>query len=155
VTGPKPPAKRQVTRVSGYALCLDGNRILLCRIAPGPWSAVGSWTLPGGGLEFGESPRDGTLRELAEETGLEGTIEGLIDVLDWTASWSHPDDGVAEAFHAIQVVYRVRITGGTLRNEPDGSTDVAAWFTRAEAEALPLVELSEAGIRLAFGDVGS
>jgi ADP-ribose pyrophosphatase YjhB (NUDIX family) len=150
VSSPDLPIGRHVTRVSGYALCRDGDRILLCRIAPGPWSAVGSWTLPGGGLEFGESPQDGTLRELAEETGLEGTIEGLIDVLDWTASWSHPDDGVAEAFHAIQIVYRVRITGGTLRNEPDGSTDVAAWFTRAEADALPLVDLAQAGIRLGF-----
>lgn len=141
---------RQVTRVAAYALCLDGDRILLCRIAPGPWSAVGSWTLPGGGLDFGESPRHGALREVTEETGLEGEIERLAEVLDWSGHWVHPDDDVAEAFHSIQVVYRVRITGGALRNELDGSTDVAGWFTRAEAEALPLVELAEAGVRLAF-----
>jgi ADP-ribose pyrophosphatase YjhB (NUDIX family) len=143
---------RQVTRVSAYALCLENDRVLLCRIAPGPWTAVGSWTLPGGGLDFGESPRVGALRELTEETGLEGEIERLAEVLDWSDHWVHPDDDVNEAFHAIQIVYRVRITGGSLRNELDGSTDVAAWFTRAEAEALPLVELAQAGIRLGFGE---
>jgi ADP-ribose pyrophosphatase YjhB (NUDIX family) len=130
---------------------MENDRVLLCRIAPGYWSGVGSWTLPGGGLDFGESPRVGALRELTEETGLEGEIERLAEVLDWSDQWVHPVDGVDEAFHAVQIVYRVRITGGTLRNEPDGSTDVAAWFTRAEAEALPLVELAQAGVRLAFG----
>lgn len=152
MSAPERPPGRRVTRVSAYALCRDEDRILLCRIAPGPWSAVGSWTLPGGGLDFGESPVDGVLRELAEETGLDGMIEGLVDVFDWAAEWRHPGDGVDEAFHAIQIVYRVRITGGNLRNESDGSTDLAAWFTRAEAGALPLVELAEAGVRVAFGD---
>ena len=143
---------RRVTRIAAYALCLDDDRILLCRIAPGPWFGVGSWTLPGGGLDFGESPRDGALRELSEETGLEGEVASLADILDWSGRWVDPEDGVHEAFHAIQIVFHVRITGGELRNEPDGSTDLASWFTRAEAESLPLVELAEAGVRLAFED---
>lgn len=37
--------------------------MLLCRIAPGEADS-GRWTLPGGGLEFGEDPADGVLREL-------------------------------------------------------------------------------------------
>jgi 8-oxo-dGTP diphosphatase len=72
---------RRVTRVAAYALCVRDQRILLCRIADGSWSGVGQWTLPGGGLEFGEAPRDGALRELAEETGLLGEIDILADVL--------------------------------------------------------------------------
>ncbi len=139
-----------MTRVAAYALCVEDGRILLCRIAPGPWSAVGSWTLPGGGLEFGESPQAGALRELGEETGLEGSIVALADVLDWADRWIDPADGVEEAFHAIQVVYSVHVTGGELRDELDGSTDVARWFSRAEAESLPLVDLARAGVRLAF-----
>jgi ADP-ribose pyrophosphatase YjhB (NUDIX family) len=150
VTAASSPPGRQVTRIASYALCIEDERILLCRIAPGPWSAVGSWTLPGGGLEFGEPPRTGALRELTEETGLEGSIIALADVLDWASHWVDPADGVEEAFHAIQVVYRVHVTGGELRDEIGGSTDVARWFTRAEAETLPLVDLARAGLSLAF-----
>lgn len=142
---------RSVTRVAAYALCADAGRLLLCRIGPGPWSAVGRWTLPGGGLDFGEPPADGALRELAEETGLVGEVERLADVFSWSARWRHPEDGADEAFHAIQVVYRVRVIGGELRDEPDGSTDRAAWFGLNELETLPLVRLAWDGVRLAFG----
>jgi ADP-ribose pyrophosphatase YjhB (NUDIX family) len=136
--------------VAAYALIVEDERVLLCRLAPGEWSSVGSWTLPGGGIEFGEPTPDAALRELAEETGLRGEIIGLAEVASWSKRWIHPADGVDEAYHAVQVIYRVRITGGELRPESDGSTDAAAWFTRAEAEALPLVDLARIGLRLAF-----
>jgi len=141
---------RSITRVAAYALCIQDGRILLVRIAEGSWSGVGQWTLPGGGLDFGESPRDGALRELTEETGLVGEIEELADVLSWHGRWTHPRDGVDEAYHGLQIVYRVSVTGGELSDESDGSTDQARWFTREEAEALPLVELAAEGVRLGF-----
>jgi 8-oxo-dGTP diphosphatase len=37
---------------------------------------VGEWCLPGGYMELGETPENCCLRELKEETGLEGEIEG-------------------------------------------------------------------------------
>ena len=37
--------------------------------------------------------------------------------------------------HAIRIVYRVRIVGGELRDEVDGSTDTCAWFTPGRARA--------------------
>ena len=43
----------------------------------------------------------------------------------------------------------MRVTGGSLRDEVDGSTDTCAWFTLEQARALPLVDLAEHGIRLA------
>jgi 8-oxo-dGTP diphosphatase len=148
--GPQP--ERSVTRVAAYALCEQDERILLCRIAPGHWSGVGQWTLPGGGLDFGEEPPLGALRELIEETGLVGEIVELAHVLSWTGRWRHPRDDVDEAYHGIQIVYRTRIVGGSLRHEVDGSTDMAAWLTRDEAVALPLVELAAEAVRLAFGE---
>jgi ADP-ribose pyrophosphatase YjhB (NUDIX family) len=142
---------RRMTRVAGYALCVDGDAILLSRIAQGATATSdGMWTLPGGGIEFGEHPADAALRELTEETGLLGEIVDLATVHSWTGRFVNPDDGIATDFHGIRVIYRVRITGGELRDETGGSSDTCAWVRRGELGELPLVELAEVGIGLAF-----
>ncbi|MEK8141712.1 NUDIX domain-containing protein [Streptomyces sp. M10(2022)] len=49
------------------------------------------WTLPGGGIEPGESPQDAVLREVAKETGLTGvSVQYVYDVpypSGWTACY--------------------------------------------------------------------
>jgi ADP-ribose pyrophosphatase YjhB (NUDIX family) len=128
----------QRTRVAAYALCRDeAGRILLCRIAPSILAGE-VWTLPGGGLDFGEPPEAAVVRELAEETGYHGVVLSLADVSDRLFA----DPEAAGRLHAIRIVYRVRITGGELRDEPDGSTDTCAWFTLERAKGLHLGELA-------------
>ena len=142
---------RRETRVAAYALCTDGGAILLSRIAPGfTSSSDGMWTLPGGGVDFGEHPRDAALRELTEETGMTGEVVGLAGVDSWAGHFVHPEDGVPTDFHAIRIIYRVRITGGGLRVEIGGSSDACAWVRRDVLAELPLVELAKVGIGLAF-----
>ena len=133
------------TRVAAYALSTDdAGRILLCRIAPSV--APGEiWTLPGGGLEFGEPPEVAVLRELAEESGYEGEVVGLADVTDRVVT----DSEGGGRMHAIRIVYRVRVTGGELRDEVDGSTDTCAWFTLDEASRLNLGGLAQHALSLA------
>jgi ADP-ribose pyrophosphatase YjhB (NUDIX family) len=145
-------AARRMTRVGAYAICINEDEILLSRIAQGATATSdGMWTLPGGGVEFGEHPRDTVLRELTEETGLTGEVVDLATVHSWTGRFVNPADGLETDFHGIRVIYRVRIVGGDLRDELGGSSDTCAWVPRSDLGSLPLVELAEIGIGLAFG----
>jgi ADP-ribose pyrophosphatase YjhB (NUDIX family) len=145
------PGTRRVQRVAAYNVCLDAHgRLLLCRLSA-ITGAEGAWTLPGGGVEFGEHPEAAALRELAEETGLVGRIDELLAV-DSIHRPARVDDEDAHDYHSVRIVYRTTIVGGSLAHERAGSTDRAAWCTRAEVDALPLVSTSELGVRLAYGD---
>ena len=76
-------------------------------------------------------PDVAVLRELTEETGYVGELEDLVGVTDRVF---HEVDG-ADRLHAIRILYRVRLTGGELRDEPKGSTDTCRWFTIRGAQA--------------------
>ena len=132
---------RDRIRVAAYALCRDEHgRILLCHIAP----SVGAgdlWTLPGGGLEFGEPPIRAVVRELHEETGYLGEVVTLVDISDRLFT-DIVEEGVTVRMHAIRIVYEVSITGGELRDEPDGSTDTCRWLALDAAAGLRLGELA-------------
>ena len=146
-------APRRMTRVAAYALCVDGDAILLSRIAQGATAGSdGMWTLPGGGVNFGEHPRDAAIRELEEETGLIGEVLDLADVDSWRGRFVDPADDVDTDFHGIRIIYRVRVVGGTLRDETGGSSDTCAWVRPEDVARLPLVELARVGIGLAVAD---
>ncbi len=59
------------------ALCFNGKgNLLLVRRSVRP--AKDHWCLPGGFLELGETPEEGVLRELKEETNLDGEVLSLV-----------------------------------------------------------------------------
>ncbi len=132
-----------VKHLACYALLLRENRILLCRLASG--GSKGRWTLPGGGLEFGEHPEETVRREVREETGFE--VEGL-QLLD---IWSVVTEHEGASWHILHFLYQGRIVGGTQTNEVEGSTDLCDRFSVEEAGSLPLVPLAQRGIGIAFG----
>jgi ADP-ribose pyrophosphatase YjhB (NUDIX family) len=136
-----PPPER-VQRVAAYGLARDGDRVLLTRLRRG--AEAGRWTLPGGGLEFGERPRDAVVRELREETGLDVAVG---DLLDGDAEL-HRDLRAGRRWeaHAVRFLYAVTVLGGTLGVvEIDGSTDDARWWPVAHPP--PMVETAERVLR--------
>jgi 8-oxo-dGTP diphosphatase len=59
----------------GAVAVLDGNLLLVQRRnEPG----AGEWSVPGGRVEPGETLAEAVVRELAEETGLEGVCGSLV-----------------------------------------------------------------------------
>lgn len=141
--------KPQYTRLSAYGLILQEARILLCRISHQLPNDAGFWTLPGGGIEFGEDPVDAMMREVSEETGLEVRPRGVAGI-----NSLHIEEA-ERAFHGIRIIYATELIGGALRNEIGGTTDLCAWWSLDEARRLPLVGLAEVGLALAFPPGGS
>jgi 8-oxo-dGTP diphosphatase len=138
----------RLVRVAAYAVCREGERILCCRLAPGEPSP-GSWTLPGGGIDFGERPEDAVVRELEEETGLVGRVEEIAAVRSRVFP-GRLADGRRREMQAVALLYRVTITGGSLRDEPHGSTDRAAWLTRGELATERGVSMMRTALEIAF-----
>jgi len=138
---------RPRTYVGAYALCVADGQMLLVRIAPGETEA-GGWTLPGGGLLWGEDPADCVLRELTEETGLSGRVVRLAGI--FSAQYRRSAERPRDSVHHIGIVYFVHASPGEVRHEQDGSTDRAAWFPLDELKGLPLVAVAEYGRRLAL-----
>lgn len=135
--------KAQRTRIGAYALIHDTGRILLCRISPELARWAGAWTLPGGGIDFGESPADAMVREVAEETGLR--VEPVaVAAVDSICDRSGSDD-----YHGIRILFEARVLGGALRHETAGSTDCCEWHPLHEPFNIRLGDLAEVGIEVA------
>lgn len=134
-------------RVAAYAILLAAERILLCRISKLVAHSEGLWTLPGGGIEFGEHPKEAAVREVFEETGLEISVGKVLEIDSFVSN----RNGLRH--HGIRIIYSGTLLSGELRSEVQGSTDLAQWFTLKEAAMLPLGSMAQKIIdRIARGD---
>jgi 8-oxo-dGTP diphosphatase len=135
---------RPVVRVGAYAVVLRDGALLLARF-------VGSdpprWTLPGGGLDHGEDPRDAAVREVEEETGYRVELQRLLAVESFRALVERSDGPVDH--QAICVIYTAEVVGGELRHEVGGTTDVAAWVPLASVTDLVRGGLVDIGLAAA------
>jgi 8-oxo-dGTP diphosphatase len=120
----------QMQRVAAYALVLragpDGEEVLLTRnSARGPHP--GQWTLPGGGIDHGEEPRQTVVREVREETSLTCTVGDVLDIGSTHFEGTAPS-GRREDFHALQIVFTATVSDGEPAVlEVGGTTDAVAW----------------------------
>ncbi|MDA8156333.1 MAG: NUDIX hydrolase [Actinomycetota bacterium] len=91
------------------------------------------WTLPKGLINKGESPRDTALREVAEETGLNGRItDGLGEITYWYVA--KDKETPAEYIRYKKTVYfflMEYLSGDTAGH--DYEVDECAWFPLEQA----------------------
>ncbi|HUP18217.1 MAG TPA: NUDIX domain-containing protein [Acidimicrobiia bacterium] len=141
---------RQV-RIAIYGLAIDNSArpaILLTRLAPDEVDA-GYWTLPGGGLDWGEHPLEGLRREFFEETGLEPRTPSLLGIHSYSLT---PEQRrkPGPAIQVIQAIYLVAAAGNPV-HEVGGSTVEARWLPLAEFDSVPVVDL----VKVALGFRGA
>ncbi|MFF8099180.1 NUDIX hydrolase [Streptomyces sp. NPDC016640] len=131
--------------MAAYAVVVRDGQFLLAR-SPGP-GGVPEWVLPGGGMEHGEDPHDTVRREVEEETGYLVEVTGLLGVHSLRRTFpGRLGRGVDH--HGLRLVYEGRITGGELRDEIGGTTELAAWQPLDAVPGLVRVPLVDIALRL-------
>lgn len=133
-------------RVAAYAVIERRGKILLTHWRRGH---LHGWTLPGGGIEAGEDPRDAVVREVLEETGLNATLGKLLGVDSRVMVREDVPEGTDPEMHTIRIVYRATVQDGPLQNEVDGSSDEARWVPLKDVHALKTLSLVQTGLRMA------
>ena len=107
------------------AIAVDEGRLLLVRRGRGP--AAGEWSIPGGRVEQGETLAEAVVRELAEETGVEGVCDRLVG---WV-------ERIGSDYHFVILDFAVTVLDP---RDPEAGTDAA------EAAWVPLEEVVDRGL---------
>jgi 8-oxo-dGTP diphosphatase len=110
------------------AIVVEDEQLLLIRRGHGP--AAGFWSVPGGRVEHGELLAEAVVRELAEETGLEGVCGELVGWVE------RMDDG----YHFVILDFRVTLLDPTADPMPGDDAAEAAWVPLHEVAERRLAE---------------
>ena len=131
---------KQHSSVRAYGILVHQGSVALVR-SSNPNHVPPLWWLPGGGIDFGESPEETLIREFLEETGLRVTDPVLLSV---TSDVRKRDNG--DRIHTVRILFTVELAGGELRHEVHGTTDHASWFALSDVEAMNIADYARAAI---------
>lgn len=134
--------KQQHLRVAAYGVITRRDEILLCRLSQQVMTWAGMWTLPGGGLDFGEHPEEGMVREVMEETGLDVRP---VEVIGVDAITGERED---VSWQSLRILYAAEVLSGTLRHEAQGTTDMCQWHPIDRLDDIGVVDLVNTGIAM-------
>ena len=118
-------------RVRACGLVVHEESLLLVHLKA-PTRPDPFWSVPGGGVQHGESLETAVIRELHEETGLEVGVERLFYATEFI---QHP-------FHAVEFYFLCQKTGGTLSKGHDPEYESGSQMI-LDVAFTPLEKLSE------------
>lgn len=122
--------KRPIVGVG--ALIFRRDRVLLAQRGKQPMK--GSWSLPGGAVEVGESLDAAIRREAREETGLVVKPVKVFEIFERILR----DAAGAPEYHYVLIDYICRVTGGELRAGDDASH--VEWVRLRDLKELEMTE---------------
>lgn len=120
-------------RPSAYAIVIKDGKLL---VSP----QFNGYDLPGGGVDLGELPEAGAVRETKEETGLDVENPRLVTAMSTFFKPSMPDPGEPEAMQSLMFYYACDFVGGEIST--DGFDEYEKQYARM-AEWLPLEKLDD------------
>lgn len=131
---------RKVTRIGVYGIALKNQSILLIDKKSGCYK--GLLDLPGGGIEFGESPEETLRREFIEEVGMKFQKMELISNLAHNGDFLDVTDPFR--FHQLGLLYNVydfqEIEGAICE-------EIFSWYTLPELKLEKLTPFAKAVVK--------
>ncbi|RJR33064.1 MAG: NUDIX domain-containing protein [Deltaproteobacteria bacterium] len=124
------------------AVIFRGEEVLL--VLRGQEPALGSWSLPGGLVELGETLENALKRELAEEVGISVQILGVTAVLDRI----YRDDEGGIPYHYVLVDFLCGYEAGELR--PGSDITAARFCPLSKLDGLDLPAFTARVVRRAW-----
>ena len=137
-----------------YGIIMEDNKIILVKKNGGPYD--GKFDLPGGSIEFGETPLEALKRELKEELGINLKDCKLIDADSVKFKWEYK--GELLDWHHIGIFYNVLSYDNNVKEnieiDSKNNDSFGALFLdinnlkKEQLSQLAILELEKLGIKL-------
>lgn len=109
----------RVSHLGSYGVIIKNNKVVLIKKANGPYK--GKLDLPGGTIEFGETPEKTLIREMKEEVGIDVKEYFHFDGNSTALKWEH--HGKSQQIHHLGFFYFIENYNNEIKKEIELTED--------------------------------